>query len=430
MNKSELFIKGLQNDRHMDKRWILRAFALVRENRTPEELKPWDIYQSAGGFSYIDPEKGLQPISDTKAGEPMFQDITPISVKAGDFPGIKKDTETTVGRLLWHMIVFVYPFSDKVMFINERVNMGKFESTLAANFEGDPEPGEAELPDKFYPSELMRYYEGVAYARGLSMLFVPAASMKSLTIDPAVLKRRDELFNDPNIDMNNQAQAAAVEMELTKMDRDSFEGDPAARFMIKKKDFDVVRKKRFISFGSGAGLVPGSRTKYVKRSLDDGMDISMFAEYMNEMRSGSYKRGVETMFGGELDKWLVRQSSNIRMLTEDCGTRAGMPTLIDEFNQRSVLGKHIVAPKGYTTLSEDNIGDYLGKHVIIRSPAGCHGKPPDFCTICLGPRLSMNPDAISVAFSQYGNAFMGESMSAMHGKSLTIVRMDFVAEVS
>lgn len=439
MNKFDFFIKGMQEGKYKDKRWVLRAFSLVRETKTLADLGPWDILQSSAGFSYVEPTAvALAPITgELKAGEPMFTAGESILVKKGTIPGFMKDEETTVGRLLYHCIVFVYPFGNKVPFENALLNMGRFEDDLAKRLEDDvlitTTDGIAayeEKQDCFYPRELIKYYEAVAYSRSLAMLFVPAASPKTLGIDPAVLKRRDEIFNDPKIDMDDQATAAAVDTELSRMDKETFKNDTASGFLINKKDFDIIRKKRFISSGSGSGLTPGSKTRYIKRSLNEGLDVAHFKDYNDEMRGGSYKRGVETMFGGELDKWLVRQSSNLRVIMQDCGTTIGMPETINEFNQADMLGHHIVSGKGYITLDENNIGTYLGKEVLRRTPAACWGKAPDYCNVCLGEKLSMNPDALSIAFSQYGHAFMGESMSAMHGKALTVALMDFVAEAS
>lgn len=431
MDKKDFFLLCMQQGKFKSKPWVLRAFSLVQETKTVENIGFYDILQTPAGFFYKSPEtNGLEPITGIESGKPMFTSQDPITVKKGTLPGFVKDEDTKIGRVLYHCIVFVYPFDDKVEFTNKQLNMGAFEDRVAANFEDDVQEGQTELRNKFYPRELVRYYEAVAYSRGLAMLFVPAASPKSMTIDPKVLKRRDELFSDPKINLDDQAQAAAVEMELVEMDKKSFEGDSASGFLINKKDFAVIRKKRFISFGSGAGLTPDSRTKYVKRSLDDGVDIDNFKSYNDEMRSGSYKRGVETMFGGELDKWLVRESSNIRVIPENCGTTVGLPDMVTEFNKVSMIGTNIVSGKGFVTLTEDNIGTYLGKAIFRRSPAACWGKAPDYCAVCLGSRLSMNPDAISIAFSQYGHDFMGESMSAMHGKSLSVARMDLFQEAS
>lgn len=432
MDKRDFFMLCMKEHKYRNKRWVLRAFALVRENKTPETSAALDIIQTPAGHFYKHPETGeLEQIRGAvKPGKPMYGVKEKLTVKKGELPGILKDEETDYGRILYYCIVFLHSFDGRVPFKNQQMDMGKFEDELAAKLQDDVEPGQEENPALFYPRQLVRYYEAMAYTRGLAMLCVPAASPKSMTIDPKVLKRRDEIFNDPNVDLNNQAVAASVEKELVDMDRDSFKDDSASGFLINKKDFAVIRKKRFISFGSGAGLTPDSKTAYVKRSLNEGVDVKQFKDYNDEMRTGSYKRGVETMFGGELDKWLVRESSNIRVLPDDCGSTVGIPTLITELNQNQWIGFNIVEGRGVNKLSSDNIGTYMGKVVLRRSPAACWAPKPDYCTVCLGEKLSMNPDAISIAFSQYGHDFMGESMSAMHGKSLAIARMDFVAEAS
>lgn len=438
MDKRDFFIRCMQEGKYRIKPWVMRAFALVRETKTVEQIQFLDILQTPAGFFFKDPDGSLESITgkDMVAGKPIFHPKEKLIVKKGEIPGIDEDTETDYGRVLWHCMIFVYSFGTKTPFVNKARNMRQFEGELASKLDDDvlipnQEGGEAKYvddPKKFYPRELVRYYEAMAYARGMAMYFVPAASPKSMSIDPAVLKRRDELFNDPKIDLTNQAVAAKVEAELTAMDQATFKDDPASGYLISKKNW-MSRKKCFISFGSGAGLTPDSQTPYVKNSLRDGTDVTQFKAYNDEMRSGSYKRGVETMFGGELDKWLVRESSNVRV-TEDCGTTVGIPDTVTQFNQLQMLGKYIVNGKDALMLNAENIGTYMGKKILRRSPAACRSPAPDYCKVCLGDKLSMNPDAISIAFSQYGHAFMGESMSAMHGKALTIARMDFLSEVS
>lgn len=438
MDKRDFFIRCMQEGKYRHKPWVMRAFALVRETKTVEDIKDFDILQTPAGFMYKGTDLALMPVTGSvEVGKPLYHPKEKLFVKKGELPGILEDVETDYGRILWHCMIFVYSFIDKVPFQNKQLNMRAFEGELAAKLQDDVliegDTGGLELykndPGSFYPRELIRYYEAMAYARGMAMYFVPAASPKSMTISKEVIKRREEIFNDPNIDLTNQAVAAKVEEELVNMDKKSFEGDPASGFLISKKDFGIIRKKRFISFGSGAGLTPDSKTPYVKNSLRDGVDVSQFKAYNDEMRSGSYKRGVETMFGGELDKWLVRESSNIRV-EKDCGATVGVPTYVTDFNKLNMLGKYIVNGKEPLQLNAENIGTYMGKLVLKRSPAACRTGHPDYCVICLGDKLSMNPDAISIAFSQYGHAFMGESMSAMHGKSLSIARMDFLSEVS
>lgn len=431
MNKRDFFMLCMKEGKYKFKPWVIRAFALVRETKTVDVMEFFDINQTPAGFFFKSPETGaLEPITgdNIKAGQPLFSMKEKFIVKKGEMPGVTKDEETDYGRVLYYFTIFHYSFGDKVPFVNQQLNMQAFEDELASKLQDEAEEGK-EDPKLFYPRELIKYYEAMAYSRGLAMLFVPAASPKSLTVDKSVLKRRAELFNDPKIDLNNQAVASQVEKELLDLDKKSFEGDPASGYLISKKNW-ASRKKCFISFGSGDGLTPDSRTPYVKMSLSEGTDVTQFKAYNDEMRTGSYKRGVETMYGGELDKWLVRESSNVRVSMNDCGSLVGIPTLVTERNQKDLLGKNIVAGKQVVKLAQDNIGTYMGQYVIRRSPAACWEPHPDYCAVCLGEKLSMNPDAISIAFSQYGHAFMGESMSAMHGKSLSIARMDLNFEAS
>lgn len=431
MDKREYFLKSIQEGLYKEKGWMIRAFALVRENQKEEEVPDWMLYQSAAGFFYKDPEQNkLVQIEHKHKGGPLIDYNDELFIAKGELPFVTSDVTTSYRRILWHAIVIYYPFGTKIPFTDKEHNLGKLEDQIAANFADDVDTPELEDPKFFYPRQLELYYEAVAYLRGLAMLFVPAASPKSLTVDPKILKRRDEIFNDPKINMNDQAVAAQVEAELTTMDKDSFKGDPAERFLISKKDFKVIRKKRMIAVGSESSLTPDSRTNYIPRSLDDGIDIERFPDYNNGMRSGSYKRGVETQAGGEFFKWLVRQSLNIQSNNEDCGSRFGLPDMVTDFNKTSLLGYSIVAPKGHVVLTEDNIGSYLGKTVFLRSPGMCQEKAPDYCHVCLGPKLSANTDAIPIAFSQFGNDVMLESMGAMHGKSLEVADFDLVAEAS
>ncbi|HEX9137146.1 MAG TPA: hypothetical protein VF905_09415, partial [Nitrospirota bacterium] len=333
----------MKQGKYKFKPWVLRAFSLVRETKTVENIEFFDILQTPAGFLYKDPEtKGLEPITGMGliAGKPMFNAKEKLTVRKGEMPGVDKDMETDYGRVLYYFMIFDYSFGPKVPFVNKPMDMIAFERELASRLDDDVPENQQERLDRFYPRELIKYYEAMAYSRGLAMLFVPAASPKSMTVAPEVLKRRAELFNDPNIDLSNQAVAAQVENELVALDKKTFEGDPASGFLISKKNW-ASRKKCFISFGSGDGLTPDSRTAYIKNSLDEGIDISKFKDYNDEMRTGSYKRGVETMFGGELDKWLVRESSNIRVDFTDCGSTVGMPDVVTDFNKVSFIGKYI-----------------------------------------------------------------------------------------
>jgi len=429
MNKDKYFIKCINQKKYMDKKWVNRAFSIVRENSNPDELKDLDLIQTPNGHQFYDLNtKTLLPIEDSIIGESLYKATDEITVLEGELYFANSNIVTTYGRILYHYIVFYYPFNGSVEFKNEPINLDSFEEELAKKLVDEPEEDIDEsivYTNKFFPSQIEKYYKAVAYTKSFSMLFVPAITPKSLSVSEEVLKRREEIFNDPKIDLNDPVVAAQVEKELIDLDMKALKDDPASGFLINKKDINS-RKKRYISFGAPPESTAGKETIYIKRSLNEGIDINRFKDYANEMRSGSYSRGVETQHGGELDKWLVRESSNIEVSDIDCGSNVGIPTLITDFNKLKMIGYYILENNKSILLNEDNIGNYIDKVVKRRSPATCKTKAPDFCAYCLGEKLSMNPDAVSLAFSQIGHDFMGESMSAMHGKALTSAKFDLV----
>ena len=75
--------------------------------------------------------------------------------------------------------------------------------------------------------------------------------------------------------------------------------------------------------------------------------------------------------------------------------------------------------------SEDDIKPYIGKEVIVRSPMFCKLPKTDYCQVCAGKKLSANPEAASMAVSDYGSAFLGLFMAAMHGKELAVAKMNW-----
>lgn len=131
------------------------------------------------------------------------------------------------------------------------------------------------------------------------------------------------------------------------------------------------------------------------------------------------------MLGGESVKWLLRASSNMSIAAQDCGSKLGNELLVEEGNTSYFIGFSLVGKEGPIKVTEENIGAYMGKKVMVRSPMYCKMEKTDLCAVCVGDRLAANPNALSAAVAQYGNAFLDLFMSAAHAKSLMLVKMDY-----
>lgn len=163
----------------------------------------------------------------------------------------------------------------------------------------------------------------------------------------------------------------------------------------------------------------------VKNSLYEGWDPKNFAAMNNSLRLGSYSRGAETMLGGVEVKWMQRASSNLNVIKEDCGTKLGKVLTVKESDIKDVVG-FTIFDKDESIYIEDKeqAGTYLGKTIMVRTPMYCAGKKTDFCTFCLGKRLSTTPTALSSAVSAYGSEFLSISLANAHAKALELAEMD------
>lgn len=432
MKKIDYFIKAINANLYLNKSWIIRCFSIVQETKTLEQLQTFEILQNNSGHYFKNEEGQLELIegTDKDPSQPAFVFKEKCVLPAKSLINVTEEVETTYGRILANAILIHYPVGDKISFINKRFFVSDIENILAKNLFDTPPPNEERDPKKFYVDELIRVFEASSYLSGLSLLTVPTATEKTMTIDPEIIKYRDEQYKILGDTINDRSVEAKLMQELIAMDKKSFEGDAGAGFLISGKAFNVVRKKRFIAVGSEPGLTADSTNPFIKNSLYEGIDKEKFPAYNNGSRQGSYKRGRETELGGELTKWLLRTFSNSRVQFTDCGTRVGLPIIIEPGNQTDYYGYAVVTKDGHEIIDNDNIGNYLQKSVMLRSPAFCHSSLTDYCNICLGPKLSANPDALALAASKYGSDFMGISMGAMHGKALSIERMDFTNELS
>ena len=132
------------------------------------------------------------------------------------------------------------------------------------------------------------------------------------------------------------------------------------------------------------------------------------------------------MLGGESVKWLLRASSNIMVAQEDCGTRLGNLVEVTNDNYKRLTGFWLVSGTTDTLVTDNEAaGKYLGKVVTVRSPMFCKLDKTDYCSRCVGKRLSDTPTGLSSAVSEYGSAFLGIFLAAAHGKQLTLAKMNY-----
>ena len=411
--------------------WTISAFSLTKED--PEAYKqspyPYRIVADPLGYSFCSPDnpQELIRLDDGEAGKPLFRFLEEAKVTPDTIPNAKEEIVTTYGNVLFNWIVMVYAFGGKLPFQKGKVNIGKIEDMILQKFEDTPEKKEDRRDDTVYVDEYLKFSEGVYFLTGFSQLCTWSITKKVMLPPPGIKEYKKKLLEENKGHLHEMATVAKIDAKLIEYDSDYLKGDPGENFLIDNKSRKVVRKKLYLMNGSETGLSDNNvNATLIENSLHEGWDISKFPDMNNSLRAGSFNRGSETQLGGVSGKWLLRASSNLNVTVEDCGSRMGSITLVEESNLNRLVGFSMVTQEGSKRIkSKEEAGAYLGKKLLMRNPMYCKLDKTDYCKVCVGDRLTVNPDGLSLAVSDYGSAFLYIFMAKMHGTQLALAKMDY-----
>jgi hypothetical protein len=442
--KLEFFLGAASKNEYRRKAWVISAFSLINEGSDDwkKDPYPYRIVQTPSGHFYVDPDniEHLLPIEDAVAGQPIFtvNEKVKIGVRhkiPNFFTHIKStdprfDVETTYGRLLFNYIVLVYPFGNKIPYINKQVNPSMLEELIIGRLKDDPEHGAHKNETDIYVSEYLVFCDAMFFLAGFTQICVPAATPKVLVAAPGINELKQKLIEENKGRLHDPAVIAKIDAELVKYDKEWMKGDPGEGFLLEGKSYNVVRKKLFGMHGAEAGLEEGIDVDLIQNSLAQGWDIAKFPAMNNSLRAGSFNRSTQTQLGGESVKWLLRASSNITVTKKDCGSRVGITTHVDNNNYHSLVGFHVIESRGTNHVTtEEAAKAYIGKEIMVRSPMFCQLDKTDYCETCVGSRLAASPTGLSSAITDYGSKFLLIFMKAMHGKQLVLAKMDYKTEI-
>lgn len=353
-------------------------------------------------------------------------DITP-----DDIINLKTNITTTYGNLLANYILLVYPFKDKVPYINTKFSLGKVENFILPLLKSNPPPNEQRDPNFVYVDEYIALGDAVVYMCGFAQLFTWGLTEKIVIPPEWVKEEKAKLIEKYKDKLNEAATVAIIDAELVKLYKEYIKDDPGSNFLISSKSTDTVAKKKYLMVGGELGLTEDTvNVALIQNSLAEGWDINAFPEMNNTLRAGSFNRGAQTVLGGVAVKGLLRASANLNVAGEDCGSRVGIVADITKDNLSRFVGLSVILKDGTEIMKkEEDVGRYLGKRIMIRSPMYCKLDKTDYCKVCLGERLANNPEGLSIAVSEYGSTFLSIFMKGAHSKALQIAKMDWKAQI-
>lgn len=426
MNKRELFIKAMKEGLYKKLEWVVSAFSLSGETDSTYAYK---IKSDPTGHYYLDPNtlKDWIKIDDAPAGMPVYRAKEGLDITPDDIINLKENVSSTYGNLLANYVLLVYPFGDKIGYINKKIKLGDIENLILPLMTSNPPEGQRRDPARIYVSEYITLGNAVIYCCSFSQLFTWGLTEKLVIPPDWVKEEKAKLIEKYKDRLNEAAVVAIIDAELVKKYKEYIKGDPGENFLISAKSTDIVAKKKYLIAGGEMGLSEDSvNVALVQNSLEEGWDIDKFPDMLNSLRAGSYNRGAQTVMGGVAMKGLLRASANLNVTIDDCGTRLGVVADIEEDSLERYVGLSVILKEGTKIMhTKEDVGAYLGKRIMVRSPMYCKLDKTDYCKICLGERLANNPEGLSIAVSEYGSIFLYIFMSAAHAKSLKLAKMNW-----
>lgn len=377
----------------------------------------------------------LTPIKPTGKKEPVLSVYDTIDVDSSTVENYKgkQKSKVLLGRCIANYMFFINPFGDIVDFINETISPKQLERIVSKLYLNKI----VDLTDKDKDdySAHDRFMRNFFFLSGFSDLIVPVLSEKALQTDPKVLKRKEELLEKHKDELDDPIVATKIEEELVAMDKEWLKGDPSEGFFYSDtRKIALHRKKQFIMNGIVEDFGEEREGfKFVTSSMTDGLQMEDIPVTNNEIIKGSHDRGINTAKGGEISKILLQVFQSVVIQEQDCGTKKYLEFELTESLAGTVMHRHIAVGGKLVELTEDNIKQYIGRNVKMRSMLYCKSLP-GYCFKCADKGFEqLEQHAIGIDALDIGSTFVSQSMASMHGKVTQVYNMenldDFIVDV-
>lgn len=394
----------------MNRKWILRSFAIKVGNSIATD--PFIPSFEDGKCFFMDANGEKEFIDDYEKGKPIFPLVEKISVRPEDFPLFTEKQTTSYGNMVVGACIFGWALENKVPFHNPQkpYSIGDLDDIVSKA-----------IKDKVIDIEphYKNYIKALDFCTVFTDFITPVGHEEMFTTNDKVTKVRDKLIKENEGRLHVPAVAAKVEEGVNKAIREELKNSPAMGFLgTSKKLINTVMKKQHYLQGIGTDTKDPSRVAFIGTSLNEGWKKEDMPGMINGIRSGSFSRGQNTALGGLATKQIQRALQNVRIGSDDCGTKVGIPIRCHKGNIKRLEGF-------YDSKSGKVIKPEIGKEYIIRNPGTCKEPNGNVCKKCLGDRVANSGNALGALAITFTGGLLNVFLSAFHSVDLTLQKLDF-----
>ena len=399
---------------------------IAKDNKTDlydlQKSEPLDKHYTYGVTKIDDTTLLLIKLTDDSS-VPIFNMQEKFYIEDGMIANYKGPSMLTdVGKFFINYLLFVDPFNDKIPYINGLISAGA----------ADKEVQNLVVNNKITRAEYNKYINNAFWFGEDGSIAIQTLSERALGTDPAIAKRKQELLDKYKDNLDDPIIMSKIEDELIAMDKAYIKGDVSEPFFqaVGGKAYKEQRKKMYIMVGLMSDFNKDtSKMVTVKSNMDGGYQIEDIPAVANEIRRGSYERGKSTAAGGAESKFITRAFQDIRITKEDCGTKRGYTFVLEEKRKKLFIGRYLTDG---TVLTTDNIDNYVGKKITMRSPMYCECKD-GICYRCCDEIIrNSRLENIGMQSLAIADVMVTVAMKSMHVSSISTYKVqdirDFIIE--
>lgn len=419
MTKKELFLKVLKEELYLHRGFLLTAFGILDQNTDHKLLTETRLLvKNKILYTNLTSNKELEEITDFKFDEPLFFRNDKLSLTPSDMRCIKSNIETSYGIALMNAILFEYPYSGKVEYINK-----EFSDSDANKIAAD-----LLKHDKVSIDEHLKYENAANFISCLAMICVPTATKKSIVPSKTIIEEQQRLKKEYANRLHDPAALSELQDRILKLHMDALKDDPSDRFFTSRKA-KTARVKMLGMYGADADYFDESKMNVISDSLDKGWKIENIQQIANSIRAGSYDRAQNTALGGYEVKVTGRIFQNYSIVKTPCNTVRGLEIDVTSETIEELIGRYIVGDSEHP-LTKEKLHSMLGKSIIIRSPQYCISSDTTVCPICMGDSVSKSDIPILTLMTNISNAFLSLFLAAIHGSLMSTHKYDYKLRIS
>jgi len=356
------------------------------DTKTILELSPRDITRSLLVNFFADTVDCATKDHNVGKRGPRFLTWDRIDVPANYFYQGQKGLTTTIGRFILNKFVFessgiiqVTGYLDKVF---NKGTIGFYDNLI----------GQYYMEDTITRSQFNTYTnhrDTIGY--WLNGMLAHTISERMLKPLEEIEKKKAELCEKykeelaaGNIDVMTQ-----ISDELVAYAKELLKGDPGMDLYDSGDlDFGNNYKNNAILKGAVMNKIT-NEFDFIGTSFMDGIDIKDIPAHANSILSAQYPASIATQSAGYMGKKLLALLQMMEVDEEgtDCGTKNLIPITITKTNKNEVLYSYIDNNGQELMLTRDNVEQFVGKTVMMRSPMSCTSEK--ICSKCAGKLFYM-----------------------------------------